>query len=201
MAVKIEGAEPEISYEGAVLDTGEINGYDDSDFYAVVWDEAAQCVKRVEYATTRGWTYNNYAKVDATAEVLAKAEAWLAKYIVGVWTLRESWEAEMPRYGRRVKVVKGRKVAIGATGEVVWFGEDRFARNFYKGPRLGPSVDGMRIGVKLDSGEVVFMSAENVEVIGKENYRKSEADLAERAVRWAQDRNFRTVGAGLGFVA
>ena len=35
----------EVSYEGAVLSTGEVNGYDDSDFYAVVWDEASGSIK------------------------------------------------------------------------------------------------------------------------------------------------------------
>lgn len=69
----------EISYEGMVLRLGEHNWYDDSDFYALVWDEATQSVKKVEYATTRGWTYHNGAKVDASDEIRAKAVAWEAK--------------------------------------------------------------------------------------------------------------------------
>lgn len=66
----------QISYEGCVLETRERNLYDDSDFYALVWDETEQRVKSVEYATTRGWTYPNHADVDATPEVRAKAEAY-----------------------------------------------------------------------------------------------------------------------------
>lgn len=66
----------ETSYEGMVLRLGEHNWYDDSDFYALVWDEATQSVKKITYATTRGWTYHNGAKVDASPEVRAKAEAW-----------------------------------------------------------------------------------------------------------------------------
>lgn len=69
----------QISYEGCVLGTGEHNGRDDSDFYAIVWDESEQRVREIQYATTRGWTYPNSAEVDATPEVVAKAEAYYAK--------------------------------------------------------------------------------------------------------------------------
>jgi hypothetical protein len=64
------------SYEGCVLRLGEHNGYDDSDFYAMVWDEPTNSVKKITYATTRGWTYHNGAKVDATEDNRAKAEAY-----------------------------------------------------------------------------------------------------------------------------
>lgn len=64
------------TYEGCVLKLGEHNWYDDSDFYALVWDESTNSVKKIEYATTRGWTYHNHAKVDATPENRAKALAF-----------------------------------------------------------------------------------------------------------------------------
>jgi hypothetical protein len=64
------------SYEGCVLRTGEHNWYDDSDFYAMVWDEPTHSVKKITYATTRGWTYHNGAVVDATEDNRAKAEAY-----------------------------------------------------------------------------------------------------------------------------
>lgn len=106
------------TYIGAVLDTYERNGYDDSDFLAIVWDEAEQCVKDVEYATTRGWTYLNSAAVDATDEVKAKAAAyWRARH-------RESLEIgtrrkfAKPHVNCRVKVVRGRKVPKGFEGIV-----------------------------------------------------------------------------------
>ena len=65
-----------VSYRGCVLETRERNYYDDSDFYAVVWDEEKGCVREVDYATTRAWTYRNFARVDATDDVRAKAKAW-----------------------------------------------------------------------------------------------------------------------------
>lgn len=69
----------ETTYEGMVLRLGEHNWYDDSDFYAMVWDEATQSVKKITYATTRGWTYHNGAKVDASDKIRKLAVAWEAK--------------------------------------------------------------------------------------------------------------------------
>ncbi len=59
------------TYEGCVLSLGENNGYDDSDFFAVVWDHAKGATDRIIYASTRGWTYDLNASVDATDEVKA----------------------------------------------------------------------------------------------------------------------------------
>ena len=56
------------SYEGCVIRTGELNGYDDSDFYALVWDHENGQTKQVTYGTTRFWTYHNYAEVDLRDE-------------------------------------------------------------------------------------------------------------------------------------
>lgn len=64
-------------HRGVVLATREMNGYDDSDFYALVW--AGDHVEQVEYATTRFWTYPNNATVDAAPEVLEQYRAWCAR--------------------------------------------------------------------------------------------------------------------------
>lgn len=76
----------EVSYEGMVLRLGEHNWYDDSDFYALVWDEATQSVKKVEYATTRGWTYHNSAKVDASDKIRHQAEMWETRRLLALYT-------------------------------------------------------------------------------------------------------------------
>ena len=41
------------TYVGKVLETYEENGYHDSDFYAVVWDDEQNCLLHKQYATTR----------------------------------------------------------------------------------------------------------------------------------------------------
>jgi len=79
MAIKIFNHDKnshDVSFVGCVLSLREKNGYDDSDFFARVWDEEKQNVHEVMYATTRGWTYKNGATIDATDDVKAKAEAW-----------------------------------------------------------------------------------------------------------------------------
>lgn len=62
-------------FVGCVLGLGENNYYDDSDFYAIVWNEEKQMVENVYYDTTRA--YSPYtANIDATEEVRAKAKAY-----------------------------------------------------------------------------------------------------------------------------
>ena len=175
----------ETTYEGCVLDTYERNGYDDSDFYAIVWDEAEQTIKHIEYASTRGWSYPNGAQVDATPEVKEKAKAYLAKQMLVKLERDNKAQAEMPYVGRKVKVVKGRKIKIGTIGEVFWFGEDQYkasGRNRYN--RYNPYAglvgkffkDRYRIGVRYTEDGMVkkdFISAENVEVINPESYLES----------------------------
>lgn len=143
----------ETTHIGVVLDTGEINGRDDSDFYAVVWDDEAGCTKRVTYASTRGWTYPNSASVDATPEVLAKYDAWCEKRRLEYITAQSKKEAYTPSRGKRIRVVKGRKVEHGVEGEVFWVGPCKWNRN------------ASRVGVQLTNGDKVFIDAANVVVL------------------------------------
>ncbi len=57
-------------YVGCVIKEWGKCGFDDSDYYALVWDTKTMTTKTVEYATTRFWTYPNSRKVDAIDEVL-----------------------------------------------------------------------------------------------------------------------------------
>ena len=58
-----------MTYVGCVLSTREKNYHDDSDFYALVWDEAAQRIRSIEYDTTRfaGGGIPGTANTDAVA--------------------------------------------------------------------------------------------------------------------------------------
>ncbi|AXQ69902.1 hypothetical protein HOU03_gp366 [Caulobacter phage CcrSC] len=64
------------TYKGRVLSLGEVNGYHDSDFYAIAWNPEKPGYDRIEYASTRGYTYHCSAYVDATDEVRAAAQAY-----------------------------------------------------------------------------------------------------------------------------
>jgi hypothetical protein len=141
----------EVSWVGQVVGLREMNGYDDSDFYAIVWDAAEGRTREVWYATTRGWTYRNSAAVDATEEVWAAYNAWRQARADEAAAAQAAWEAAQPRKGRTVTVVKGRKVPLGTTGTVIWTGPG------YRG--------GERVGIKDAEGEVYWTAASNVEVV------------------------------------
>lgn len=64
----IRGSEE--SYKGLVVSMYEHNGYDDSDYYAIVYDNGE--FKEIHYASTRYWTYDCNAQIDAPAELIQK---------------------------------------------------------------------------------------------------------------------------------
>lgn len=148
-------------YKGATFYDFERNGYHDSDFYAVVWDAEAKCVRSIEYATTRfGGTDSNRVVTDATDEVVAAmAEVEAENYRQD---LIDQWRADAAyvRKGSRVRLTRtfnGRKqpkVEEGTEGTVIWRG----ASNYYgQGDRIGLKVEGLE--------EPVWMAATNVKVI------------------------------------
>lgn len=51
-----------------------------------------------------------------------------------------------------VRVISGRKVKIGTEGEISWVGKDNYS-------------NGMRVGIRLIDGTVVFTAMSNVRVI------------------------------------
>ena len=141
----------DVQYEGLVVGMRERNWHDDSDYYAIVWNAEKGEPMEVMYATTRGWTYPNHAVVDATPEVKAAYDAYCRKQEELARQEAAEREARIPRKGKRVKVVKGRKIAHGKTGEVFWYGQSKFG--------------GYSVGMILDSGETVFTNAQHVEVM------------------------------------
>lgn len=139
----------ETTHKGLVLSTGEYNGYDDSDFFAVVWNPVTGTTSRVEYATTRGWTYPNSAVVDATDEVKAAYAAYCEKARKEYAAKKAAEEAAKPAKGKTLKVVKGRKVPVGTTGVCIWIGAGHY---------------GTRVGIKDASGDVHWTAVTNVVV-------------------------------------
>src|ERR1700748_532986 len=61
------------THVGLCLADRSYNGFDDSDFYMLVWNEEKGEAEEICFATTRGWSYPAYGSwVDATDEVKAK---------------------------------------------------------------------------------------------------------------------------------
>lgn len=146
------------THRGLVLSLGELNGRDDSDFYAVVWNREKQCTERIGYATTRGWSYPNNASVDATPEALAEVSAWQERrHEAARERAREAEQAardkkeELERERARVLRCLGAEFRIGRgknsfVGKLFWAGLSR----------QGTSV---RVGVKASDGAVKWCSS------------------------------------------
>lgn len=145
-------------YEGCVLGTREVNGYNDSDWYADCWDWQKGEIVGVNYDTTRagggGW-----AKVDATPEAACAAYRWCYNVAHSRFDSTENpGQAKIVRKGDRVKVVRGRKIPKGSEGTVFWVGT-RY--NVYS----QKTED--RVGIEINSVRQ-FLPLEYVEVIGWE---------------------------------
>ena len=173
------------TYTGRVVSLREMNGYDDSDFYARVI-KADGTTAEICYASTRGWTYFNGATVDAPAadlEKVAAADEAAARERAEMFAAnRAAVEATIPRDGREVRVKSKRsKVAHGTTGRVFYFGVSQYANTYpsrYTNPRAA-MVDGLtaelrefksnpgafRVGFQTAAGETFYCSASCVEVI------------------------------------
>lgn len=162
----------EVTYEGAVMCTREENYYDDSDYYAVVWDEEKQCLKRVDYDTTR-FAGGGRASVDYTEEVEAKAAAWLKALWIEKLNDWNDAQAAEPAKDKTVKVVKGRKVKIGTVAKVFWAGwvPNKFDYNRSQIFRVGLLID----------GEKVYTDGRNVEVIDPDQYLKPADEIDKLA--------------------
>lgn len=154
---RIYGKE-EVEYVGATLSTYERNGYDDSDFYAICWDEEKNALVDVEYDTTRcgggGW-----AKVDATKDVLRKAFRHCVNNARNHFdSVYNEAQAKKVKVGDTVVVMRGRKVPIGTTATCFWVGS---RKNYYT------YRDEERAGIEF-GGQRVFLPLEYVEVEGWE---------------------------------
>lgn len=168
------------THKGLVLSMFERNGYDDSDFYAVVWNPEKRCPEQIEYASTRGWSYCNTASVDATPETLAAYQAWQDEQHRVEQARLAKREKQTPAKGKLVRVIKGRKVPLDTEGTVFWIGRQRefgtLPRNGYVAHDremhayarslgvLDPR-DGLRVGFITESGEKFFTNAMNIEVL------------------------------------
>ena len=146
-------------YVGLCVKDREANFYDDSDFYMTVYHQDTGGFAEVQYATTRGWTYPAMAScVDASPEIMEKFKQYqenCRKEEYESWRLKKAACIEK---GKKIIVVKGRKVPVGIKGTCIWRGS--------MGPTWQYRPD--RIGLKTEDGAVYWTSVNNVEIL-KEN--------------------------------
>lgn len=119
MAVRCSDLGSEARYAGCVLSWHEHNGYNDSDWHAVVWDEASQKVIEVEYMTTRAGC-TGVAEIDITTENLRKVYNFYRTSTKEIYEESDIYRAKKPGIGKECKVIRGRKVPVGTIGKVAW---------------------------------------------------------------------------------
>lgn len=146
---------PDVSYEGCVLDTYERNGPFDSDWYAICWDEKRQKVVEVNYDTTRCGGGGN-ATIDATEDTLLKAYRFYKQQGRKLFDCHTNErQAKAIRKGDTVQVIRGRKIPKGSIGDVFWIGTryNRYSRMTEE--RVGLEIDGVRQFLPLEYVEPV----------------------------------------------
>lgn len=152
-------------FTGLVVDDRERNFYDDSDFYAVVWDAEKGEPFTVEWGTTRFPTigYGYGCAVDATPEVAAAYADYLARK--SRWHNAEAdyLRRTRPRHGVNVTLIRDLhprgKPAVpkGTTGDVFWVGPG-FRK--HSPDRVGVrALDGSRFFAPADALVVHFENA------------------------------------------
>lgn len=162
-------------FVGCVLDQYEHNGRDDSDWYAIVWDDNEKRIREVEYDTTRA-AGGGWAQIDATEETLRKVYNYYREIGRSMFdTTTNPAQAKKVRKGDTVKVIRGRKVPKGTVGKVFWVGS-RY--NCYT------HEDEDRVGIEVN-GEKMFLPAEYVEVIGWEDRLIRGKERKDRIHRFA----------------
>lgn len=185
-----------IDYTGTVLQTYEVNGRDDSDFYAIVWDEETQQIRVFEYGSTRYGGFQHYSK-DALPDVEAKAKKWLATvHLPPIAIAYCQRKCLVISKGDTVKVIAGRKVPKGTEGKVVWYG----ANEYYKGGRyISPnstwdrtdpmcpvfSAESKRISIDTAEYKRVFLLLSQVEKLNVPEV--DPADVEQKIQQWIRN--------------
>jgi hypothetical protein len=177
------------TFVGKVLETYEENGYHDSDFYAVVWDDETDSLIHKKYDTTRFYSNGYGAKIDATDEVVAKATAERKNRFLKSAIEADEEKAKTIAKGKMVEVTSGRKNR-GVIGEVFWVGNpEKFS--YY-------SKEHRSVGIKLNDEKgadgkfknVSFAYDYNCTVLLHESYLTDADELDEIATNKANSYSY-----------
>ncbi len=151
----------------------ERNGYDDSDFHVVFWDDIAGEVKNVQYASTRyggGWGWQSELIRDIPADVFGRIRADIYSKALAALTRAEMARVMEPQpeslgHGARVRFLKtSRKgcktpFTVGEVGECFWQG---WYGTFYRNGYNQRTRHNGRLGVRMTDGRTVWCAMESV---------------------------------------
>jgi hypothetical protein len=177
------------TYVGRVLETYEENGYNDSDFYAVVWDDETNSLIHKQFATTRFYSNGYGAKIDATPEIIEKATAERKTRFLKSAIEKDEETAKTVAKGKMVEINRGRKNR-GIIGEVFWVGNpDKFSYYAKEHRSVGIKLDDERD----DNGKfknIVFAYDYNCDVINFESHLTNTKELEETATNKAKSYSY-----------
>lgn len=177
------------TYVGRVLETYEENGYNDSDFYAIVWDDETNSLIHKQFATTRFYSNGYGAKIDATPEIIEKATAERKARFLKSAIEADEENAKSIAKGKMVEINRGRKNR-GIIGEVFWVGNPEKFSYYAKEHRS--------VGIKLDDERddngkfknIVFAYDYNCDVINFESHLTDTKELEEIATNKANSYSY-----------
>lgn len=177
------------TYVGRVLETYEENGYNDSDFYAIVWDDETESILHKQFATTRFYSNGYGAKIDATPEIIEKATAERKARFLKSAIEADEETAKTVAKGKMVEINRGRKNR-GIIGEVFWVGNPEKFSYYAKEHRS--------VGIKLDDERddngkfknIVFAYDYNCDVINFESHLTDRKELEETATNKANSYSY-----------
>jgi hypothetical protein len=166
-----------VLFQDGVIAMREYNGYHDSDFYVIAWDDENQKITKYEYATTR-FAGGGTASLDVTAENKAKADAWAYKKLRRDVFAGYLAALRKPVKGDTVTVVKGRKVPVGTTGVLFWVGPERVYGGYSEWSKTRVQKVGIAMSDAKDAKgrytDVVWTYMANIEADIKPKFKLSE---------------------------
>lgn len=177
------------TYVGRVLETYEENGYNDSDFYAIVWDDETNSLIHKQFATTRFYSNGYGATIDATPEIIEKATAERKNRFLKSAIENDEEKAKTITKGKMIEINRGRKNR-GIIGEVFWVGNpDKFSYYAKEHRSVGIKLDDERD----DNGKfknIVFAYDYNCDVINFESHLTDTKELEEIATNKANSYSY-----------
>jgi len=190
----------------------ELNGYNDSDFYAVFWDTETESIRSEMYGTTRCAAptvapADEYLR-DIPDDVLEKAKAYLFQKMSDRIREEDRILVDEPAEVSRGDVLEilesgsfrdrdagvSIKYEAGEQGEVIWRGAfGTFYANGYN--RVGRH--NLRVGLKLSDGRTVFLALKKCKLARP---YLSDEEISRRAQAHADGLRFHALSAVPGFI-
>lgn len=169
-----------ILFSGCVIDTGERNYIDDSDFFAIIWNPDTKTVFTHDYGSTR-YAGSGYAKIDLTLDNRKAAEETYYQWLFESYILSAQEEHQHPKFtfgcaATIIKKHKPRQQAVIEAGSQVEV-EKEIDGNF-----------GMSYLVRLEDGRKVIIPKHKIEFSPRNPLEYDFDEVVESAHRYANHR-------------